>query len=157
MLGYWNRPEATREALTGDGWLRTGDQGRLMSDGSLQVVGRRNDVILRGGANIYPAEVEQALCAHPAVAEAAVVGKPDERLGEVPFAFVRLREGVELTADDLIVHCTGRLARYKIPVEVRFVADLPRNAMGKVVKKPLLSQLPAGREPEGGAPSLGSP
>lgn len=138
--GIWvgvNRALATREALTGDGWLRTGDQGRLLPDGSLQVVGRRNDVILRGGANVCPAEVEQALCAHPAVAETAVVGRPDERLGEVPFAFVRLREGAELTAEDLIAHCAGRLARYKVPVGIRFVADLPRNAMGKVVKQRL--------------------
>jgi acyl-CoA synthetase (AMP-forming)/AMP-acid ligase II len=140
MLGYWNRPDATRAALTGDGWLRTGDQGQLLPDGSLRVVGRRNDVILRGGANVYPAEVEQALCAHPAVAEAAVIGQPDERLGEVPLAFIRVRDGVELTAEDLIAHCTGRLARYKIPVEIRFVADLPRNAMGKVIKKALASR-----------------
>jgi acyl-CoA synthetase (AMP-forming)/AMP-acid ligase II len=141
MLGYWNRPDATREALTGDGWLRTGDQGLLLPDGSLKVVGRRNDVILRGGANVYPAEVEQALCAHPAVAEAAVIGMPDERLGEVPVAVVRLRAGAELTAGDLIADCAGRLARYKLPVDVRFVADLPRNAMGKVAKKTLRAQL----------------
>jgi long-chain acyl-CoA synthetase len=144
MLGYWYRPEATRDALTGDGWLRTGDQGRKGPDGTLFVVGRRNDLIVRGGANVYPAEVEQALATHPDVAEVAVVGRPDERLGEVVVAVVRARPGATLTAEDLRTHCATRLARYKIPAEVRFVPDLPRNAMGKVVKKTLRASLSAG-------------
>jgi long-chain acyl-CoA synthetase len=141
MLGYWNRPGATREALTADGWLRTGDAGRLDEDGVLHVVGRRNDLIVRGGANVYPAEVEIALTGHPDVAEAAVIGRPDERLGETVLAVVRPREGSTLTAADLQEFCRGRLARYKIPAEVLFVAELPRNAMGKVVKKTLRERL----------------
>ncbi|MEU7816580.1 AMP-binding protein [Pseudonocardia sp. NPDC049154] len=141
MLGYWNRPDATVQAVTGDGWLRTGDQGRLEPDGSLVVVGRRNDLIVRGGANVYPAEVEQALCTHPDVAEAAVVGRPDERLGETVVAVVRRRAGAELDEEELRSYCGERLARYKVPAEIRFVAELPRNAMGKVVKKLVRARL----------------
>lgn len=135
MLGYWNRPDATRDALTAGGWLRTGDQGRFDSDGALHVVGRRNDLIVRGGANVYPAEVEQALMTHPDVAEACVVGRPDPRLGETVAAVVRLRDGSALAPGDLRDHCAGRIARYKVPAEIRIADDLPRNAMGKVVKK----------------------
>ena len=135
MLGYWNRPAATCQALTSDGWLHTGDLGRIGQDGTLYVVGRRNDLIVRGGANVYPAEVELALMAHPDVAEAAVVGRPDSRLGETVVAAVRPRDGAELTAETLREFCADRIARYKIPAEIRLVADLPRNAMGKVVKK----------------------
>jgi long-chain acyl-CoA synthetase len=141
MLGYWRRPEATRDALTADGWLRTGDQGRMGPDGTLFVVGRRNDLIVRGGANVYPAEIEQALADHPDVAEIAVIGRPDERLGEVVVAVVRPRQGAVLTADDLRTYCETRLARYKIPTEVRFVPDFPRNAMGKIVKRTLRTSL----------------
>lgn len=135
MLGYWNRPDATRAALDADGWLRTGDQGRIGPDGALYVVGRRNDLIVRGGANVYPAEVEVALTAHPDVAEAAVVGRPDPRLGETVVAVVRLRDGAQLTAEELREYCASRIARYKVPAEVRFVTDFPRNAMGKIIKK----------------------
>ncbi|SDH53919.1 class I adenylate-forming enzyme family protein [Pseudonocardia oroxyli] len=141
MLGYWNRPDATRQVLTGDGELRTGDQGRIEADGSLVVVGRRNDLIVRGGANVYPAEVEQTLCRHPDVAEAAVLGRADERLGEIVVAVVRPHAGVALTEDVLRAFCGERLARYKVPAEVRLVSELPRNAMGKVVKKELRAWL----------------
>jgi long-chain acyl-CoA synthetase len=135
MLGYWNLPAATRQALTPDGWLRTGDLGRIGRDGALYVVGRRNDLIVRGGANVYPAEVELALMAHPDVAEAAVVGRPHPRLGETVVAAVRPREGAELTAEALRRFCADRIARYKVPADIRLVTELPRNAMGKVLKK----------------------
>lgn len=135
MLGYWNRPDATRATLTTDGWLRTGDQGYLDPDGSLHVVGRRNDLIIRGGANVYPAEVEVALLDHPAVAEAAVIGRPDERLGETVVAVVRLVAPTEL--EELRQHCSDRLARYKVPAEFIVATDMPHNAMGKIVKKEL--------------------
>jgi acyl-CoA synthetase (AMP-forming)/AMP-acid ligase II len=134
MLGYWDRPEATADALR-DGILRTGDLGYLTADGDLFVTDRKGDLIVRGGANVYPAEVERVLHEEPRVAGCAVVGIPDERLGErVAAAVVRAGDD-PLTADDLRAHCARSLARYKVPERFLFVDELPRNAMGKVVKR----------------------
>ncbi|HEY8418655.1 MAG TPA: o-succinylbenzoate--CoA ligase [Limnochordales bacterium] len=134
--GYWNRPEATAAALVG-GWLRTGDLGYLDPDGYLYVVDRREDLIISGGENVYPAEVEAVLLAHPAVAEAAVVGVPDERWGQVPAAFVALRAGKACTQEELLAFCRERLAGYKVPVRVTFLPELPKGSSGKILRRAL--------------------
>jgi O-succinylbenzoic acid--CoA ligase len=130
MAGYLNRPEATREALR-DGWLRTKDLGRLDERGRLTVLSRRTDLIVRGGENIYPAELEAVLAAHPAIQEAAVVGVPDARWGELPVAFVATRPGASLP-EDLGAWCRESLAGFKVPARFLAIEALPRNAMGKV-------------------------
>jgi acyl-CoA synthetase (AMP-forming)/AMP-acid ligase II len=136
MLGYWNRPDATAEALAG-GVYHSGDIGVLEPDGTLFIRGRRNELILRGGANVYPAEVERVLLEHPAVAEAAVLGVPDRRLGERVVAAVRLVDGQRASDDALRDHCRASLARYKVPDAIARVDSLPRNAMAKVIKREL--------------------
>ena len=133
MLGYWRKPEATAEALRG-GRYHTGDLGLLDEQGRLFIRGRRNELILRGGANVYPAEVERVLGGHPAVASAAVLGLPDERLGERVVAAVQLEAGAAAEPEALRAHVRENLARYKVPDEIRIVDALPRNAMNKVVK-----------------------
>jgi O-succinylbenzoic acid--CoA ligase len=130
MAGYLNRPEATSEALR-DGWLRTKDVGRLDARGRLTVLSRRTDLIVRGGENIYPAELEAVLASHPAVQEAAVVGVPDERWGEVPVAFVATRNAAPLP-EELGAWCRECLAGFKVPARFLRIEALPRNAMGKV-------------------------
>jgi o-succinylbenzoate---CoA ligase len=133
MRGYINRPEETALALR-DGWLHTGDLGYLDSEGYLYVVSRRHDLIISGGENIYPTEVESVLSAHPAVEEAAVVGVLDARWGQVPAAAVKLRDGMTASEAELIDFCRDRLAGYKAPKLVRFAATLPRNAAGKLLR-----------------------
>jgi long-chain acyl-CoA synthetase len=130
MVGYVDDPAATAEALA-EGRLHTGDVGLIDQAGNLIVRGRRNTLILRGGSNVYPSEVERAILEHPDVAGAAVVGVPDERLGQRVAAAIELMPGVELGEDELNTHCRARLARYKVPERWLF-AGLPRNAMGKV-------------------------
>jgi long-chain acyl-CoA synthetase len=134
MLGYWRRPEATRDALRDD-VLHTGDLGYLTPDGDLFITDRKGDLIVRGGANVYPAEVERVLYDEPRVVACAVVGVPDERLGERVVAAVVAAPGARITDDELRTHCRTSLARYKVPERFLFVDDLPRNAMGKVVKR----------------------
>jgi len=136
MLGYWNRPDATREALRG-GLYHTGDIGFVEADGTLYIRGRRNELILRGGANVYPAEVERVLGAHPAVEAVAVFGLPDERLGERVVAVVQRSLGAAADEAELIGHVRSELARYKTPEQICFVDDMPRNAMNKIVKRNL--------------------
>ncbi len=136
MKGYLGRPEATAEAIRG-GWLHTGDLGYMDADGFYYIVDRAKDLVIRGGYNVYPREIEEVLYAHPDLLEAAVVGKPDERLGEEVVAFVVLRPGSELTADDIIGYTRERLAAYKYPREIRFVAELPKGPSGKVLKSAL--------------------
>jgi acyl-CoA synthetase (AMP-forming)/AMP-acid ligase II len=136
MRGYWNLPEASAEALRG-GWMHTGDAGILDEEGYLFIQDRVKDMIVSGGENVYPREVENALFEHPAVADVAVIGVPDEKWGESVKAIVVLREGKQARADDLVEFCKGRLARYKQPRSVDFVEALPRNASGKVLKKEL--------------------
>ena len=138
--GYWNDPVATAAAFTEDGWFRTGDIGRL-DDGHLYVVDRLKDMFISGGENVYPAEVENAITDHPDVAEVAVVGVPDERWGEVGRAFVRPRAGAVIDAAGLREFLLPRLAKYKIPVHVEVVTELPRTGSGKVLK-PALRRLP---------------
>jgi fatty-acyl-CoA synthase len=135
FAGYWRNEEATRAALTDDGRLRTGDVAEIDDAGRYRIRGRLKDLVISGGENVYPAEVEAVLHEHPAVLEAAVVGKPDERWGEVCVAFVAVRG--EVDADALVEHCRGRLARFKVPKEIRFVDALPRSGMNKVLKDEL--------------------
>lgn len=135
--GYWRRPEATREAFDGD-WFRTGDVGEFDEDGYLRLVGRAKELIITGGYNVYPREVEDVLREHPDVEDAAVVGKPDPKWGEVVTAFVVSRAAVG--ESDLAEFASERLASYKRPRIVRFVDELPRNALGKVLKNELRDQ-----------------
>ncbi|MFC3448039.1 FadD3 family acyl-CoA ligase [Amycolatopsis speibonae] len=137
MLGYLDDPEATAAAVDADGWLHTGDVGVLNELGYLKIVDRIKDMYVCGGFNVYPAEIEQVLSRLDGVAESAVVGVPDHRLGEVGKAFVRLRPGAELSTEDVLARCKAELANYKIPRFVDFVAELPRNLSGKVLKRVL--------------------
>jgi acyl-CoA synthetase (AMP-forming)/AMP-acid ligase II len=134
--GYWRDPDATSKAFAG-GWFHTGDIGVRDDDGYLFIVDRLKDMILSGGENIAGSEVERVLYEHDAVLEAAVVGRLDEKWGEVPVAFVALRPDMAATADELIEHCRRELAKYKVPKDVLFVDALPRNPSGKVVKREL--------------------
>lgn len=134
--GYWNKPEATKAAFV-DGWLKTGDAARCDEEGYIYIVDRWKDMYISGGENVYPAEVENVLYELPQVAEAAVIGVPDARWGEAGRAILVLRPGESLTAEAVIAYCAPRLARFKIPASVEFVAALPRNATGKVLKREL--------------------
>jgi long-chain acyl-CoA synthetase len=132
MLGYWGAPKATAEALDPGGWFSTGDLARQDEDGFLYVVDRLKDMIITAGYNIYPTEVEQAVASHPAVGMVAVAPVPDPEKGELPVAYVVVRDGAQVSADDILAHCRGRLAAYKIPRHVAFVADLPKTSTGKI-------------------------
>lgn len=131
--GYWRDPEATAAACA-DGWLLTGDIAERDEEGYYRIAGRLKDLVISGGENVYPAEIEDVLHAHPAVAEAAVIGIPDERWGEVCVAYVALRPGAEAAPDELVEWCGGRLARFKVPRAVNVVDALPRSGIGKVLK-----------------------
>jgi acyl-CoA synthetase (AMP-forming)/AMP-acid ligase II len=136
MSGYWNKPAETAAAFL-DGWLRTGDIGRLDAEGYLYICDRAKDVIISGGENVYPREVENVLFTHPAIADAAVIGIPDVPYGETVLAVVVLKSGETVSADELVTHCRRHLGGYKLPRRVEFVAGLPRNPSGKVLKKVL--------------------
>jgi long-chain acyl-CoA synthetase len=136
MRGYLNRPEDTAKTIIG-GWLHTGDVGIFDQDGYLRIVDRIKDMIIRGGENIYPKEIETALYSHEGVLEAAVVGRPDDVLGEVVVAYVALRPGAELTVEALDELCAERLAKYKRPVAIELLDELPKNAVGKIDKPAL--------------------
>ena len=147
MLGYWERPEETRLTIDEDGWLHTGDAGFLDEDGYLFLHDRINDMIITGGENVYPAEVENALLAHPSVADAAVIGVPDDRWGETVKAIVVPAPGAPAaTAEELITHCRARLAHYKCPTSVEIAEALPRNPSGKVLKRVLRAPYWAGHD-----------
>ena len=139
MVGYLDDPEATSEAVDGDGWLHTGDIGRLDEDGYLKITDRLKDVFIVGGFNVYPAEVEQVLARVDGVVESAVVGVPDQRLGEVGKAFVVRRSGAQLDETTLLSYARQRLANFKVPREIEFVELLPRNLSGKILKRELRS------------------
>jgi acyl-CoA synthetase (AMP-forming)/AMP-acid ligase II len=148
MLGYLDDPAATAEAIDADGWLHTGDIGRLDEHGYLSITDRLKDMYIRGGFNVYPAEVEQALARLAGVAESAVVGVPDERLGEVGAAFVVPRPGAEVNPEQVLAFCRERLAGYKVPSRVELRTELPRNAAGKVLKTVLRAQAAQWEESE---------
>jgi fatty-acyl-CoA synthase len=140
MLGYWNEPEKTAEVLR-SGWMHTGDLATMDGEGYLNIVGRIKDMVIRGGENVYPREVEEFLYTHPDILDAQVIGVPDERYGEQLMAWVRLREGAApLTADGLREFCTGKLAHYKIPQYVHLVEEFPMTVTGKVRKVQMREQ-----------------
>jgi long-chain acyl-CoA synthetase len=143
MLGYWRSEEATAYAVR-DGWLYTGDMGRLDEDGYLWIVDRKKDLIIRGGFNVYPRDVEDALTEHPGVSLAGVVGKPDETYGEEVVAFVQLQPGAEVTPDELVEFGRARVGKYKYPREVRIVPGVPLTPVGKIDRKALRAQLQTG-------------
>jgi fatty-acyl-CoA synthase len=134
MLGYWEQREATEQAVDQAGWMHTGDLATLDADGYANIVGRIKDMVIRGGENVYPREVEEFLYQHPAVADVQVVGVPDQRYGEELCAWVRLREGQEVTGEELRAWCKGRIASFKIPRYWRFVEEFPMTVTGKVQK-----------------------
>jgi long-chain acyl-CoA synthetase len=138
MKGYWNKPQATAEVLSPDGWFRTGDLGRIDEDGFYYVVDRTKDLIIRGGFNVYPREIEEVLYEHPAVAEAAVIGLPHPHLGEEVGAAVVLKPGVVLSETDLRDHVKTQVAAYKYPRVVWFVDALPKGPTGKVLKREIV-------------------
>ena len=134
MVGYLDDPEATAETIDVDGWLATGDIGVLNADGYLTITDRLKDMFIVGGFNAYPAEIERQLLIHPDVAQAAVIGVPDDRLGEVGFAFVVPAAGASPNSDDIVAWCRDRLANFKVPRFVELTDELPINAGGKVMK-----------------------
>ena len=132
--GYFNNPEATQEAIDDDGWLHTGDIGILDENGYIKITDRSKDMFIVGGFNAYPAEIENILCDHPSISQAAVIGIEDERMGEVAKAFVVLKPDQDLNSDSLIKWSKENMANYKVPRFVEFVQDLPTNAAGKIMK-----------------------
>ena len=132
--GYWRNEEATRAAFTADGWLRSGDLARRDADGFYYIAGRRKEMFISGGENVYPAEVENVLSAHPAVVDAAVLSEPDPKWGEVGRAFVQLAGGARPDCADLTAFCRQRLAPYKVPRRFEFVEEFPRTSAGKIQK-----------------------
>ena len=135
--GYYEAPEVTAERLHADGWYDTGDVVKYDKDGFITVLDRLTDIIIVGGFNVYPQEVERILTAHPAVAQAAVVSMHHTVNGEIPRAFIVLKEGASVTDRDIIEYCKGKLANYKVPRKVDFVTELPMSANGKILRRKL--------------------
>jgi fatty-acyl-CoA synthase len=140
MSGYYNHPDATLRAIDADGWLHTGDLARGRHDGNYRIVGRSRELIIRGGENIYPAEVEEFLHRHPAIAEVAIAGLPDARYGEVVAAWIVLKAGALLKPDDVRQYCQGQIAHFKVPQHVMIVENLPKTVTGKIRKQVLKEQ-----------------
>ena len=134
MLGYWNDPDQTSDAIDSEGWMHSGDLATMDDDGYVNIVGRIKDMIIRGGENIYPREIEEFLYTHPAIADAQVIGVPDAKYGEVLMAWVQLASGEELTEDELKAFCDGKIAHFKVPRYVRFVTEFPMTVTGKIRK-----------------------
>jgi acyl-CoA synthetase (AMP-forming)/AMP-acid ligase II len=137
MTGYWHDEEKTEQVMTKDGWLRTGDKGWMDEDGYIYLAGRSDDMIIRGGENISPAEVEGVLHSHPKIEDAAVIGVPDAKWGQAPRAIVALKKREIAAPEEIMEYCRSELAGFKRPRSVIFVDSLPRNQMGKVLKKEL--------------------
>ena len=134
MLGYWDDPERTSEAIDASRFMHTGDLATMDDDGYVKIVGRSKDMIIRGGENVYPREIEEFLYSHDAISDAAVYGVPDERYGEAVMVSVILREGASLTEDELREFCSGKIAHYKVPRYVTFVDEFPMTVTGKIQK-----------------------
>ena len=139
MQGYWQRPEATAETLV-DGWLHTGDIAKMDEDGYFYIVDRKKDMIISGGYNVYPRDIEEVLFEHPKIAEATAIGVPHPRRGEQVKVFIVLKEGEQATVEEIIEYCKGKLATYKLPTEVEFIDALPKTNVGKVLKKDLRAE-----------------
>jgi long-chain acyl-CoA synthetase len=142
MTGYWERPEETADVLR-DGWLRTGDLATVDADGYFTIVDRAKDLIIVGGLNVYPREVEEVLMSHPAVSDAAVIGRPEERHGELPHAYVVLLPGASAAPGELISYCRANLSRYKVPASIEIREELPKTMIGKVLRKDLRAEEPS--------------
>jgi len=134
MLGYWNDPERTAEAIDSARWMHTGDLATMDEDGYVNIVGRIKDMIIRGGENVYPREVEEFLYSHPDIIDVQVIGVPDVKYGEEIMAWVQVREGAALTLDDVAAFCKGKVAHYKVPRYVHVVSEFPMTVTGKVQK-----------------------
>lgn len=141
MQGYYKMPKETELAIV-DGWLHTGDLGLRDAEGYAYIVDRKKDVIIRGGQNIYPADIEEVIYHLPGVIEVAVIGAQDERFGEVPVAFVAMRNGQKLSSDSIIAKCKEELAYYKVPASVHFLPELPKGPTGKILRRELRVQQP---------------
>jgi long-chain acyl-CoA synthetase len=139
MRGYWNRPDETAQVLR-DGWLFTGDIARQDADGFFTIVDRKKDMIISGGMNVYPRDVEEPLYAHPKVLEAVAVGVPDERWGEAVKVYIVLRDGQTATEQEILDYCRSRMARYKVPKQVEFRSSLPKSMVGKVLRRELVAE-----------------
>ena len=144
--GYWNKPEATEDSFDGD-WLKTGDAARFDDEGFVYIVDRWKDMYISGGENVYPAEVENVIYQLPQIAEAAVIGIPDERWGETGKVFISLKEGQTIDEKEIIEHCLKNLAKFKVPQSVEFIDLLPRNATGKVLKRELREEIVGSEAP----------
>jgi fatty-acyl-CoA synthase len=155
MKGYYKMPDKTAEAIDADGWLHSGDLATLEAQGYVRIVGRIKDMIIRGGENVYPAEVENFLMRHPAIRQAQVVGIPDAYMGEEAVAFIQLREGDALTEDELRDHCRANMARHKLPKHFRFVDEFPLTPSGKVKKFELRDRIVAELEQANGGQNDG--
>jgi fatty-acyl-CoA synthase len=134
MLGYWDDEERTAEAIDEDGWMHTGDLGTIDEEGYCNIVGRAKDMIIRGGENVYPREIEEFLFAHPDIEDVTIIGVPDERFGEEICAWIKLRGEISLTEEDIRDHCRRQIAHYKVPRYVRFVDEFPTTVTGKIQK-----------------------
>jgi fatty-acyl-CoA synthase len=134
MLGYWDDPERTAQAIDDAGWMRTGDLATMDADGYCNIVGRIKDMVIRGGENVYPREIEEFLYRHPKIQDVQVFGIPDERYGEELCAWVKLRAGETLTADEVREFCRDQIAHYKVPRHIRFVEEFPMTVTGKMQK-----------------------
>jgi long-chain acyl-CoA synthetase len=150
MRGYWNRPDETAQVLR-NGWLLTGDMAVMDEEGYFSIVDRKKDMIIAGGYNIYPREVEEVLYEHPKILEVAVVGVPDSYRGEIVKAFVVLRDGEEATSEEIREFAKGRLTGYKVPRSVEFRDDLPKTMIGKVLRRALVEEEHAKQKAESGA------
>ena len=135
FVGYWDKPEATKEALDEDGWFRTGDMGKFDEDGYYYIVDRIKDLIITGGYNVYPREIEEVLYSNPKILEAAVIGIPDKVKGELPKAYIALKADVTATEEEILQYCKERMAFYKLPAAVEIVKELPKNPTGKILKR----------------------
>jgi fatty-acyl-CoA synthase len=134
MLGYWEQPDLTAEVIDAARWMHTGDLATMDGAGYLNIVGRIKDLVIRGGENVYPREIEEFLYGHPSIVDVQVIGVPDSRYGEELMAWVKLRDGTSLSVDELREYCTGRLAHYKIPRYLKVVDGFPMTVTGKVRK-----------------------
>jgi fatty-acyl-CoA synthase len=134
MLGYWNNPEATSQAIDAARWMHTGDLATMDDDGYINIVGRIKDMIIRGGENVYPREIEEFLYTHPDVSDVQVIGVPSERYGEEVMAWVKLREGAAVSEEQLVAFCRGKIATFKIPRYWKFVDGFPMTVTGKIQK-----------------------
>jgi long-chain acyl-CoA synthetase len=147
MQGYFGNEAATRETIEPDGWLHTGDLAQMDADGYIFIVDRKKDMLLTGGFNVYPAEIERVIAQHPAVAMVAVGSQPDELKGEIAKAYIVLRTGAEAAEADILAFCRQHLAAYKLPRAIQFVPDLPKTSTGKIMRRLLRTLDRAAEEP----------